>query len=498
MCSLVQAPLRCDENTSFNWEGDCDSYLTSPLNLVTREEDLAFSRLVLSGEFEQLCPQGNERSPCNSIQLYLTDTKLIVASKNAPAPIKGSPARHVRTHLLCQILVEKDGKDMDVLRVISEGGEVFLYKSRKPAEIGLWLAKIFQSTSKRCSESPSSTDSTVTAEDRVHVSQSLPPAPSTPIFRIHRPSKEWHGETLLRYHSLPADEDSCNRHEKSSSLKRRGAFRIQDLKKFRPKGHSSRSSSVPPPDESLMSTSPVPPPSTPPVEPLSPMVSPRAFRDGPITSSAPSSMRKKKLNVKSFTRAFSARLTGANVIMPKSANTSPYFFKRGVKRGHSFHSSYSSSSTLPRLPSRGSKSERKSKGRSVTYSMITPEPVTPNKPKSPGTLLKLFHRKWNWSDVSTPTEEQVDGLAGDPQNKPNCRKLYLQNPKELAIELTLLDGEVFRSISMSELFNQAWTKKTKVSKLYPKVIFKECLLYILPGKVRMNTRCVVNVCDHLD
>ena len=58
--------------------------------------------------------------------------------------------------------------------------------------------------------------------------------------------------------------------------------------------------------------------------------------------------------------------------------------------------------------------------------------------------------------------EENDLSNIDIQNKPKQLKLYLQPPRQLAEELTLMDAESFRNIEQTELLNGAWTKKTKV------------------------------------
>ena len=464
MCSaIVETSFR---DRSYNW-GEPDSGISNigqevrQSSLFTVEaindNDLTFNKLlVLSDEFEQVDPDTNT-TVHSLLQVYLTDTELIVATKESSEIIK-----HLRTHQLRDTLFERDRSNMDVLRVITDKGETYHYKSKRShsTEIGLWITRIFQS--KRCSDSPSSsTDSTVTAENR-----SL--QVSTPTLTVQRPSREWHGESLLQYrndHSTvffpdPLPDDDL----KYSSLKRRGAFRIQDLRKSKTNNRTMlRSSSVPPDDNKDTATS----------TPNGVLTStPRTFHNEASRSSAPSSLRKKRLKFsrKSFTKALSARLTNANVVTPKSAQSSPNFTKKEFKRGHSFHSSHSS--TLPRLsrPTKSTSSSKpvqKNKHRSESCSASTPEPITPSKLKSPGALLRIFHRKWNWSDVWTsPSEDDhIDvGSLEDPfTSKPITQKLYLQNLKEIATELTLMDAEMFRSISLSELFNEAWTKKTKVS-----------------------------------
>ena len=194
------------------------------------------------------------------------------------------------------------------------------------------------------------------------------------------------------------------------------------------------------------------------------MLSPiRPLREQLKESTSPQlSLGKKKLNfspqARKFTRALSACLMNTK-----------HSSKKEIRHQLSFQENYSTS--LPRSL-KSAKKERKKKGRSATYSVTTSEPqvpMTPTKLKSPGSLLKMFHRKWasyatfKLDDVLSPSEDLIDGEELDLYNKPNHLKLYLQNPKEIAEELALMDAEIFKSIDISELHNEAWTKKTKGS-----------------------------------
>ena len=50
---------------------------------------------------------------------------------------------------------------------------------------------------------------------------------------------------------------------------------------------------------------------------------------------------------------------------------------------------------------------------------------------------------------------------------PSRRKLHLFPPKDVAVELSLMDGELLRKISPDEIKNGAWMDKCKVPKAFP-------------------------------
>ena len=499
MCSVVETLMNDfpESGVIASWEvysSDSGEKMIShcPLPSLNLEVDslLLSTKLVLAGEFEEITAQS-----CNSLKLYLTDTELVVASKtfNCTGKEDKSQLKHVRTHLLKDICVSQDPNNSDTLKVKTLDGEVFLYKMKQGATgISFWLARIFRL--KRTSVSPTSTDST--CDDRINPTKSLPSPlmfQSIPVLNINRPSIEWHGETFKQYSSLSPSPELENSLEisqnglhfshsaqslKSNSLerrvlplKRREAFRVPDKESFR-RWYSDRlrSSSAPPDKQkdtpSNIPTSPISQFSSSSDNLLAPVC---PLREQLEESTLPqSSLRKKKLKfspqARKFTRALSARLMNTGI------NSSP---KHLSKKEFSHHLSFQEnhSTSLPRSL-KSDKKERKKKGRSVTYSVSTPEPqvpMTPTKPKSPGSLLKLFHRKWASSatfkldDVLSPSEDVIDGEELDLHNRPNHLKLYLQNPKDIAEELALMDAEIFRSIDLSELHNEAWTKKTKVS-----------------------------------
>ena len=495
MCSVVETLTNDfpESGVFASWEvyssnnGKMSSHCPLPSLNLEADSLLLSTKLVLADEFEEITTQS-----CNSLKLYLTDTELVVASKtfNCTGKEDKSQLKHVRTHLLKDICVSQDPNNSDTLKVKTLDGEVFLYKMRQGATgISFWLARIFRL--KRTSVSPTSTDST--CDD---ITKSLPSAlmvQSIPTLSIHRPPLEWHGETFKQYPSLspsPELENSLEINQnrlhfshsaqslKSNSLerrvlplKRREAFRVPDKESFHRWCSDRLRSSSAPPDKQKDTTSNIP---TSPISHFSSssdnLLSPvNPLREQLKESTSPqSSLGKKKLNfspqARKFTRALSARLMNTGV------NSSPkHSSKKEIRHQLSFQENHSTS--LPRSL-KSAKKERKKKGRSVTYSVSTPEPqapMTPTKPKSPGSLLKLFHRKWASSatfkldDVLSPSEDLIDGEELDLYNKPNHLKLYLQNPKEIAEELALMDAEIFKSIDISELHNEAWTKKTKVS-----------------------------------
>ncbi len=126
------------------------------------------------------------------------------------------------------------------------------------------------------------------------------------------------------------------------------------------------------------------------------------------------------------------------------------------------------SATLPR--------RNKSKERTdpILGSVTSPDSLHPAKqliPAKSPKLLKIFHRRWNSSTGikvhSVEDGDQAGSLvesSGPSSTKappPSPRKLHLLVPKEVALELTLLDAQMLRKIDPQELENGAWMKKTR-------------------------------------
>ncbi|XP_011404744.2 PREDICTED: ras guanine nucleotide exchange factor Q-like [Amphimedon queenslandica] len=433
MCSLTASslssplPMMPEEKKKFKKKGgqakDRESNPQRP-----QETELVSPQRVLAEEFTEIKA---ETDSSDVVKLYLTDSELVVA-KN-----EGGQLRHVRTHSLRKDSLTKEEREGKLTLTVQEGDNVlFNYKMNKDDNHEEWLQRI---------SSLSQVDTVSSLPVRLPIL--IPDKPTPPTVRIQRPSREWHGETFSSKETAQF-MPSKNR-IKSSPLRRREAFRPRDIKRF----SFHRSSSAPPEDEDQNEE----------IVPFSPShlkENDKVVKSSP--SSRNSSLKKTKLmsfspKAHKFTRALSAKLMNANTSL--SAHTSPKPNKKDVfKRGHSFHSEVSTASLPRSLPN---KYVRKS------------QTVYVSQPKSPGSsnLFKVFQRKRIHSVTSGL--EQVDSgerSKTDLFSRPNCSKLYLQDPQILAEELSLIDSEMFRKISISELIDNAWMNKKSKQSTSPNVL----------------------------
>lgn len=421
-----------DPETSRGAASQPQKQLREERHHMKEEEDNPKAPLnVLADEFSEIREGDKDRVEReNSVKLYLTDSELVVATRNEEGQL-----RHLRTHSLQENkLIQEESQGKLILTVEEEEESIvpvrFKYRKTSDHNRKEWRERISSNITSSLPPLP--------------ILSSLSPPPAPPTVRIQRPSREWHGETLctenLRLSSLFVP--SKNR-IKSSPLRRREAFRPKDLKRF---SLGSRSSSVPPPEEEREEEK---------EEEKEDEGMPHLNQKLIISSpSRHSSLKKKKLisfspkNIK-FTRAFSAKVMNAS----HSAQSSPKPSKKEIKfkRGHSFHSEFSTASLPRSLPN-------KYVIRSRTVYM---SPDSHLKSPMSSNLFKVFQRK----RIHSVTNEldRVDGIGGgDLFSRPNHLKLYLQNPKLVAEELSLIDSEMFRKINMSELVDNAWMKKSKV------------------------------------
>ena len=509
MCTVaIDGNFKCN---AIGWQGEDSSSLSLPstnsdaycrlegITTATCSTDsyILDAKLLLVDEFVEL--ESDSRLPITSLKLYLTNCELVVARKFEDSERAKTTLIHLRTHNLKEVEVELDKENSSIMVVRTRLG-TFLYRIRSgAAALTAWMNRIFRL--KRTSVSPTSSDSTTTAEERTEQPSSDPthsvPA-CIPVLKL-QPS-EWHGEDLICYSTKGNKllSDSCKITESLSvpnifensllpsakplsverqpqALKRRKAFRVPDLESFL-NNKKLRSSSAPPDEQSETPTNMLENPNSRPSSSSENILSPSNSSDKILqTPRRKMSFHKRKLKfspkAREFTRALSARL------IPTPTKLSPKHENKEVRRAVSL----TQSSTLPRQIKQKEKNYgvRKPNNRARCRSAVisTPEPsprsITPSKPKSPGSLLKIFHRKWASSnafrveDIMSSMENTDNEL--DLYNRPTYLKLYLQSPKELAEELTLIDAEMFHSIDQSELENGAWTKKTKYS-LSPNVL----------------------------
>ena len=491
MCA-VGFDRRCSL-TSFGWPGENASpslqrreselydgmvSLTGASSLKTDSYHLN-ARLLLTEEFEEL--EAQSRQPIASLKLYLTDTELIVAKFTVDFLSEKESLTHLRTHSLKDVDVEVDAEDTSVMCLQTNFGTKFFYRLKTGATgLSSWMNRIFRL--KRSSVSPSSSNASTVDERTDQQVLPLPanlPAASVGPIPVHQLSQPNHHSP--DFCSLPQPDiiETKSNHEttetnnllnspgkKSVPLQRREAFRAPDLDSFRNSTRIRSSSAPPEPSEEqleMLTKSPTSISSSKDVD-----LSVENAEDPFGSPSRHSSLRKGKLKIspraRKFTRALSARLIHTPV------NSSPLTKEEKpveVRRAKSLNANILSS-TLPRSTKFGGKKERRRKSKSFFLESQDPSvPNTPTKPKSPGSILKLFHRKATSNSLNL--EELISSIEDteltelDLHNKPNHFKLYLQNPRTLAEELTLIDAEMFRNIDISELQNGAWTKKAKVS-----------------------------------
>ena len=431
---------------------------------VLAESYFLNAKLILTDVFEEL--EIHSRVPITSVKLFLTDTKIIVARLTEDFSSSKKTLTHLRTHDIKEVDVEVDGIDSSVMCLTTRIGRKFLYKLEKGAAgVSSWMNRLFRL--KRNSVSPSSSSASTT-EERQQQQQSSTILVSSPFVCTNSSSidgllTESTGELTNNDSSSNLECNSNPEHSKKASskkfspLKRRKAFRNTDVdRSFRTR---TRSSSTPP--DGKMEEPTVSLPSSLVVNGdvnLSPTTS-NGFFELPSRHSL---LQKGKLKASpranKFTRALSARLMHT----PTSNDDEQLVEVRRVKS--LTNSSSNSSSTLPRSWKRSGK-RSKSKSAFFESNSFPSTPGTP-KPKSPGSILKLFHRRSTLSSLNLEeylsSMEESDLSNVDIQNKPKQLKLFLQPQRQLAEELTLIDSESFRNIEQAELLNGAWTKKTKV------------------------------------
>ena len=448
---------------------------------------LTSAQFLLSDDFQEL--DCSTREITAQLKLYLTEYQLVVAAKNTD---KDRPKlAHLRTHDLKKISIEQDTSDNSIMKVTELNGSsvihVHLYQLLQSSpNLTLWLRKIFQSTREESTGPVASTVKIRVASNSPEPNLPLPPSLTRNSKTSSLPSSYRHKAFVVpllqveqqqdnedcipikksqSFNSLLVTDNQLDVHPRDKSdkkgLKRTNAFRLLDRDSA--KTRSGRSFSCPPEEPSKATlTSPSSQHSTSSDNLTSP-TTPKEFMTNSTTHHT--TIRKGKMKwsprAREFTRALSARL--------HTPTSSPKHVSR--KRGGSLTQSITQSATLPR-PEKSGKKKRKGK----SFSTPKEPPGTPTRIKSPGTLLRRFQQKWSTSstkieDASSPVDEpdgamepSTPGVPGTPSSKASRHtKLYLQNPKELAEELCLMDAEMFREINLMELSNGAWTKKnTKV------------------------------------
>ncbi len=462
-------------NSLAGWQGDNaspsllrNSELDNGASNLQAESYLLNAKLLLTDEFEEL--EVYSRVPITSVKLFLTDTEIIVArltEDKCSSSCKKS-LTHLRTHYIKEVDIEIDSIDSSVMCLTTRiVGRKFLYKlGSGAAGLSSWINRLFRLSRNSISPSSSTASTIDERQEQQQQHQSSPLVCTNPSLDNPDPSAaDQHSFELQsegtngsndEYSSLPdtIDEKSLKNY---SPLKRRKAFRNTDLDSFRSR---TRSYSAPP-DEQVEETTPTSLPSSLVQNGTNHHLSPTNSENFFESPSRHSSLRKGKLKVspraRKFTRALSARLM--NIPISNNDDEKSVEVRRVKSLNHS-------SSTLPRPSKQSNKRSKSSK--SALFSISSPStPGTPTKPpKSPGSILKLFHRRSNISSMNLEeflsSMEENDLSNIDIQNKPKQLKLYLQPPRQLAEELTLMDAESFRNIEQTELLNGAWTKKTKV------------------------------------
>lgn len=168
-------------------------------------------------------------------------------------------------------------------------------------------------------------------------------------------------------------------------------------------------------------------------------------------------------------KMFSPRINRGTSVQPRSSTPTPEKYSRA----NSTPSVRYHSATLPR------RNKSKEMTESCLQSSIT-SPDTSSSPrhlpaKSPK-LLKMFHRRWNSSTgIKLHSTEDGDQASSLEPRRPSSaktassssKKLHQLPPKDVAVELTLLDAQMLRKIQFEELENGAWMNKTsKVCNLF--------------------------------
>lgn len=413
---------------------------------LERDSFLLNAKLLLSDDFEEL--EVTSRLSIGAVRIFLTDSDIVIAKFIEEYPRKNY-LTHLRTHAIEEIDIEVDPTEDSVMCLTAAAGRRFLYRIRGGCEsVASWMNRVFRL--RRNTISPSSSRMS-TMEERVD--KQLPTLccdrlqlPPLPIESHLSESRDVHSDEPTANGLVVLEDDDRVALREFSPLKRRKAFRNSDLESFRSR---TRSCSAPPDDNK--------PPSE--ITATSnggiDITTIKNFASESPTGTRQSSSRKGKLKMspraKRFTRALSARI----IHTPVNDSTSEEKTVE-VRRAKSLNHS-AQSSTLPR-------SSKRNKNRFGPNT--TPPPGTPTKPKSPGSILKIFNRKsgvssYGLEEYMSSMEEQ-DLKSVDVHNKPKQLKLYLQPPKQLAEELSLIDAELFCNIQQAELQDGAWTKKNKV------------------------------------
>ena len=479
---------------SFGWQGENASpslqqklhYDDDEASKLETDSYLLNAKLLLTDEFEEL--EVHSRVSIALVKLFLTDSEIIVAKLTEDFLSRKTVLTHLRTHSIKEVDIEADPDDPSVMCLTTRSGRRFCYRIRRGAgRVASWMNRFFRI--RRNSVSPSSAGMS-TLEERQDEQQSYSLPVSRPMVYLYSPSVEEHHSHLPhvpsyesesdsntpRPHGLSnsatvPDEDETKPSTRLPNLKRRKAFRNSDLDSFLTSNGRTRSSSAPPeekPEETQATTN-----TTIPSDLMATFIGDPSISTGnsfnPFESPVRhSSLRKGKLKISPRANRFSRALSARIIHTPVDSSSDERSVE--VRRAKSLNTS---SSTLPHRSSKNKgKKEPRSKAKSALFDINTlPTPGTPTKPpKSPGSILKIFHRRsgtssFNLEEFMSSMEEQ-ELLTVDVHNKPKQLKLYLQQPRELAEELTLIDAEMFRKIELTELQNGAWTKKTKVAWLY--------------------------------
>ena len=93
------------------------------------------------------------------------------------------------------------------------------------------------------------------------------------------------------------------------------------------------------------------------------------------------------------------------------------------------------------------------------------------KPKSPGSLLKSFRKRFSSNGLKVSPSVETSPTARHPLSMAAAEtdgpwvlgKLYRENVEEVAQQLSLIDAELLDAIDRRELEHCAWMKKSKVT-----------------------------------
>ena len=450
-----------DGVTSFGWPGENASpslqKRSEPSDdrvSLKLERDSYFlnAKLLLSDDFEEL--EVTSRLSIGVVRIFLTDSNIVIAKFTEECPRK-KLLTHLRTHAIEEINIELDPTEDGVMCLTAAAGGLFLYRIRGGCEsVASWMNRVFRL--RRNTISPSFSHMSTMDDKQL---------PTLCCDRLQLPHPHNVHVDELTANELEGDDRVSLR--KFSPLKRHKAFRNSDLESFRSR---TRSSSAPPDDNK--------PPSkiTTTKGGIDIITIKNSASESPTAGTRQSSLRKGKLKMspraKRFTRALSARIIHTPV-NDSTSEEKTVEVRRAKSLNHTAHSL-----TLPRSSKR--KKNRSRSKQELFGHNTTPPPGTPTKPKSPGSILKIFNRKSGVSSYSLEeymsSMEEQDLKSVDVHNKPKQLKLYLQPPKQLAEELSLIDAELFCNIQQAELQDGAWTKKNKVHVHVVVVYFSSLIL----------------------